>query len=509
MGRAGRPQFDDTGVSCVFVHEPKKNFYRKFLHEPFPVESSLHKQLHEHINAEIANGTLLTVSNCIEYLSWTYLFRRLIMNPSYYQLNDTTPEGLATYLHQLIKTILLDLAYGKCIDISLNSEKAQDENLTYEAMLERSNSVILSSTTLGKIAAFYYLDYRSSLMFNKEFNALSRTFSLSELKSDRDYIDHISKVAIILCQAKEFSELPVRHNEEILNARLAMTSPWQVDENTYEEPSTKAYLLLQCHIYQTPLPITDYINDTKSVLDQFPRVLNAMIDIAADMGYLHIVSLLVKLSQMVTQGLEYSTNMSTLRQICQIDKSVDINSISNVRLSRKGPKNQSSNDNIATNQHGISSLVDLVSANYSTSQLVSFLENYDILSKSVIEDAVKRIIDLPLFKLSYNISSKSTDESGSEECTMDVNIERIHGNRMSKLYAPRYPKAKSISHWLILGYNDELVALKRIGEIYDRATISLSFDREDIDVNVKILKLFLWNDSLMTFDTEVAIQLTS
>lgn len=32
MGRAGRPQFDDTGVSCVFVHEPKKNFYRKFLH---------------------------------------------------------------------------------------------------------------------------------------------------------------------------------------------------------------------------------------------------------------------------------------------------------------------------------------------------------------------------------------------------------------------------------------------------------------------------------------------
>ena len=37
MGRAGRPQFDETGVACIFVHEPKKNFYRKFLHEPFPV----------------------------------------------------------------------------------------------------------------------------------------------------------------------------------------------------------------------------------------------------------------------------------------------------------------------------------------------------------------------------------------------------------------------------------------------------------------------------------------
>ena len=29
IGRAGRPQFDDTGVACVFVHEPKKNFYKK------------------------------------------------------------------------------------------------------------------------------------------------------------------------------------------------------------------------------------------------------------------------------------------------------------------------------------------------------------------------------------------------------------------------------------------------------------------------------------------------
>jgi len=29
MGRAGRPQFDDKGVACVFVHAPKKNFYKK------------------------------------------------------------------------------------------------------------------------------------------------------------------------------------------------------------------------------------------------------------------------------------------------------------------------------------------------------------------------------------------------------------------------------------------------------------------------------------------------
>ena len=29
MGRAGRPQYDNTGVSVVLVHEPKKAFYTK------------------------------------------------------------------------------------------------------------------------------------------------------------------------------------------------------------------------------------------------------------------------------------------------------------------------------------------------------------------------------------------------------------------------------------------------------------------------------------------------
>ncbi len=45
MGRAGRPQYDKHGVAVIMVHEPKKSFYKKFLYEPFPVESSLHDQV--------------------------------------------------------------------------------------------------------------------------------------------------------------------------------------------------------------------------------------------------------------------------------------------------------------------------------------------------------------------------------------------------------------------------------------------------------------------------------
>lgn len=47
-----------TFVCCVFlqVHEPKKSFYKKFLYEPFPVESSLPEQLADHFNAEVVAG---------------------------------------------------------------------------------------------------------------------------------------------------------------------------------------------------------------------------------------------------------------------------------------------------------------------------------------------------------------------------------------------------------------------------------------------------------------------
>ena len=86
MGRAGRPQFDDHGVACVLVHDVKKHFYKKFLYEPFPVESSLLDVLPDHLNAEVVAGTINTKQEALDYMTWTFFFRRLVQNPSYYGL---------------------------------------------------------------------------------------------------------------------------------------------------------------------------------------------------------------------------------------------------------------------------------------------------------------------------------------------------------------------------------------------------------------------------------------
>jgi activating signal cointegrator complex subunit 3 len=94
----------------------------------------------------------------------------------------------------------------------------------------------------------------------------------------------------------------VRHNEDVLNEALSHLVPIKVPKYDLESPHVKANLLLQAHFDRCPLPITDFVTDTKSVLDQSIRVLQGMIDLAAHKGYLETTMNLIHLLQMVVQG---------------------------------------------------------------------------------------------------------------------------------------------------------------------------------------------------------------
>lgn len=117
MGRAGRPQFGNEGIACVFVHDVKKNFYKKFLYDPFPVESSLLAVLPDHVNAEIVAGTVATKQGILDYLTWTYFFRRLLRNPSYYNMEGAEAEEVNKFLSTLIQGVLDTLQAAGCIQI--------------------------------------------------------------------------------------------------------------------------------------------------------------------------------------------------------------------------------------------------------------------------------------------------------------------------------------------------------------------------------------------------------
>ena len=144
--------------------------------------------------------------------------------------------------------------------------------------------------TLGRIASYYYLKYTSVALF------------CAELHDVDEGPTELAELCRVLCDASEFDELPVRHNEEHVNAQMARELPWAVDAKAVDSPHVKAQLLLQAHFARAPLPMSDYVTDTKSVLDQALRVLQAMVDIAADGGWVETALGAMHLAQMVTQA---------------------------------------------------------------------------------------------------------------------------------------------------------------------------------------------------------------
>lgn len=84
------------------------------------------------------------------------------------------------------------------------------------------------------------------------------------------------ELMLVLTDAHEYAQLPVRHNEDLLNEELAKGCPVEVLAGTYNSPHTKAHLLLQCHFSRLQLPSSDYYTDLKSVLDQSIRILQVI-----------------------------------------------------------------------------------------------------------------------------------------------------------------------------------------------------------------------------------------
>jgi len=321
MGRAGRPQFDDSGVAMIFVEETLKDFYKKFLYEPFPVESHLPEFLHNHLNAEIAAGSISSEREALDYLSWTFFFRRLPMNPSYYGLDSADPESVALFLIQMIREIINDLARAGCVSLRpKDSVLAEDRknwqtetsltSKTEKEVLDRSlQDLVISSTQAGRIASFYYLDYRSIDLFS----GFIKNFDLDD--EDRVF----REIFVVLSAAHEYCEVPVRHNEELLNQEFADLLPWS-PFGTFEaeSPHCKTFLMFQAHCQRVPVPIKDYIGDTKSVLDQALRILNALVDLAVHHRNLRIAHTAMIVSQCVVQGRWWSD--SALLQLPKINK---------------------------------------------------------------------------------------------------------------------------------------------------------------------------------------------
>jgi len=84
IGRAGRPQFDDSGVAVILTRSDKQQKYEHIVTGLQPLESRLHLHVLQHINSEISLGMIHDLSSVIDWLRRTFFYIRLHSNPTHY-----------------------------------------------------------------------------------------------------------------------------------------------------------------------------------------------------------------------------------------------------------------------------------------------------------------------------------------------------------------------------------------------------------------------------------------
>uniref|UniRef100_A0A8C6ZLF6 U520 helicase n=1 Tax=Nothoprocta perdicaria TaxID=30464 RepID=A0A8C6ZLF6_NOTPE len=269
VGHANRPLQDDEGRCVIMCQGSKKSFYGHrsiFGPLPLPVESHLDHCMHDHFNAEIVTKTIENKQDAVDYLTWTFLYRRMTQNPNYYNLQGVSHRHLSDHLSELVEQTLSDLEQSKCISI-------EDE-------------MDVAPLNLGMIAAYYYINYTTIELFSMSLNAKTKVRGLIE----------------IISNAAEYENIPIRHHEDNLLRQLAQKVPHKLTNPKFNDPHVKTNLLLQAHLSRMQLS-AELQSDTEEILSKAIRLIQACVDVLSSNGWLSPALAAMELAQMVTQAM--------------------------------------------------------------------------------------------------------------------------------------------------------------------------------------------------------------
>lgn len=527
IGRAGRPQFDSKAFAMLLVHEPKKTFLKKFLYEPFPVESSLHEQLVDHINAEISAKSICSPQDAIDYLTWTYLFRRVVMNPAYYGIvsegcagsagahysSEVLPSAsdISSFCSKLISSCITRLAKAGCITVELKwaqsghcsssnvgSSRLIDSNVSLqhptvkrEAQMDGASAAdfVLAPTALGHIGTHYYLSHITVARVNRV------------LKADMTH----EAVIDLLAKCEEFAQLPVRHNEDNMNCEFGGQIVDQLVAcgvfSSKEEGSkvidwrsspgssdTKVKLLLYGHLARVSPPVVDYVTDLKTSLEHAARLLQAMIDIACEKQILSSARTCVEVSQMLYQG----------------------------RIASISPL-----DSLAGNwSRACDSLLQAIQINSVREATARAKDVVAALASGGVESAVIHSVSVALGSIPI-VSASATVHSDS--CSVSVEVTRKPSSVARKLETPQETGNKARSAhttalnsrcredgWIIfvsIPGEDSLLGMKRVGSLRESessAKVSIKIPADTFDATRRLL-ITISNDAYVGIDQELFV----
>ncbi|KAJ5374631.1 Nucleotide-sugar transporter [Penicillium concentricum] len=230
LGRAGRPQFDDSATAVILTRKERVTHYEKLVQGSESLESCLHLNLIDHLNAEIGLGNISDVESAVKWLAGTFLFVRLRQNPTHYKLKeDANQEDEDELLRQICE---------KDIDLLRKCDLVEAESLR--------------STQFGDAMARYYI----------QFETMKALLSLKPKAS-------VSETLNVIAQAEEFREIRLKAGEKSLYREINRDSgirfPIKVD---LALPAHKISLLLQSELGAIEYPDNEPLQKLKFTFQQ-------------------------------------------------------------------------------------------------------------------------------------------------------------------------------------------------------------------------------------------------
>jgi activating signal cointegrator complex subunit 3 len=294
----------------------------------------------------------------------------------------------------------------------------------------------------------------------------------------------------ILAGAAEYDELPVRHNEDLLNATLAdavvKAGGFPVDARSLDDPHVKANLLFQAHWLRVPLPSSDFVTDAKGALDNAARVTQAMIDVAADAGWLAVSLRLMNLQQALMQGRRAEDpSLCVLPGISLGDARC---AAAKARAAAKEKETSKKKRKDPCVLGTLPELVSLARRDVAAAKRALAASAGRAASKA-LDAAVAVAARLPVIDVDARVvDGELASEPASERVTVEVRLRRVpetsfSGKRKQKeatpprAVCPLYPKIKQEGWWVVLGDREanELLALRRVA-FGDETRVKLTYE---------------------------------
>ncbi|AAS54603.1 AGR113Wp [Eremothecium gossypii ATCC 10895] len=263
---------DYPGKVILMTTHDMKAYYKNFLNESLPTESYMLYYLHDGLINDIATSVIESKQDCVDWITFTYFYRRIHANPSFYGVKDTSPLGISAYLTGLVQDTLDDLVDSSIIEIT-NPKEDENED---EQILPLNGCMISSH---------HNVSFQTMHMFMQ---SLSRS---TKLKS----------IIEILASASEYEDIPMRQEDYDILRKIHANLPYQFSAGVQNElPSFKVFVLLQTHFSRIKLN-KELTADMNNILAIAVPLVNGITDILSGDGRLSATTAM-DLLQMLIQG---------------------------------------------------------------------------------------------------------------------------------------------------------------------------------------------------------------